>query len=248
MSIGDRMPKGSLTVSELLDSLEKFYGAQKPNWPTDPYEAIIWGQCGYPATDANCLAGWDRLKRDAGIEPGTLIRVPVRTVTQALKAGGVFPGLRATRLKKIAWRIENKFRGDLRSALCGDPLDALQILSSFPDMTEARSERILLFAGIVAFPAVPTKFSHVLLRVFYGRERENALINYAKSQQLVASEVPETFATRTRAYLLLKHHGGLICGRKNPACEICPVAPKCAFCHGRSHHCKTKSTSAIDSA
>lgn len=42
-------------------------------------------------------------------------------------------------------------------------------------------------------------------------------------------EVPETFDARTRAYLLLKHHGQEICKRTKPRCEKCPVRSNCCF-------------------
>jgi len=31
------------------------------------------------------------------------------------------------------------------------------------------------------------------------------------------------------AYLLLKRHGGEICKRTKPKCEICPISSACAY-------------------
>jgi len=38
-------------VLEVLDILENLYGPQKAAGPTDPYEMILYVNCGYPATD-----------------------------------------------------------------------------------------------------------------------------------------------------------------------------------------------------
>jgi endonuclease III len=45
----------------------------------------------------------------------------------------------------------------------------------------------------------------------------------------MAAEVPEEFAARRRAYLLLKKHGQEICKRARPKCEICPISGMCAY-------------------
>jgi len=59
----------NLTIPDLLDELEAFYGPQEPCWPVDPYQFLIWWHCGYPASDATCTRGWSALKREVGVEP-----------------------------------------------------------------------------------------------------------------------------------------------------------------------------------
>jgi hypothetical protein len=53
------VPQSRLTVSKILDHLEKFYGPQVPLFPVDPYEFLVWWYFGYPASDAACRKGWD---------------------------------------------------------------------------------------------------------------------------------------------------------------------------------------------
>src|SRR5436309_3451615 len=62
-----------------------------------------------------------------------------------------------------------------------------------------------------------------------GQRCGNYGVNYREAQLAIAAEVPETFDARTRAYLLLKHHGQEICKRTKPKCEECPVNSNCAF-------------------
>jgi len=53
-------------VLEVLDILENLYGPQKAAGPTDPYEMILYVNCGYPATDVSCSKGFEVLKREWG--------------------------------------------------------------------------------------------------------------------------------------------------------------------------------------
>jgi endonuclease III len=113
--------------------------------------------------------------------------------------------------------------------LAGPLSEARRALKKFPGIADPGTDRILLFAGIAHIAAVPSNCRHVLIRVLRGQERENYGANYREAQQAIAAEVPETLDARTRAYLLLKHHGQKICKRTNPKCEECPVSSNCAF-------------------
>jgi len=56
-------------VNRILETLEKTYGPQQAAGPTDPYEMIVYLNCGYPASDARCAKGFDALKREVGLSP-----------------------------------------------------------------------------------------------------------------------------------------------------------------------------------
>jgi endonuclease III len=74
----------------------------------------------------------------------------------------------------------------------------------------------------------------VLVRIVFGRERENYAVNYREAQDAIESQIPATFDARIRAYLLLKHHGQATCKRTNPKCDDCPVNKTCAFFSGKN--------------
>jgi endonuclease-3 len=227
------MRQAGLTTPELLDKLETFYGKQEPCWPVDPYEFIVWWHCGYPASDAACEKGWNKLRGEVGIEPHNLLEATPRKLASALKSGGMVPELRALRLKEIARRVKDELGGDLRAALAGPLSEARKTLKKFPSIADPGADRILLFAGIAPIAAIPSNCPQVLVRVVRGQERENYGVNYREAQQVIAADVPETFDARTRAYLMLKHHGQEICKRTKPKCEECPVSSECAFFVGQ---------------
>ena len=186
------MQRTTLTTLELLDVLEKFYGTQQPCWPVDPYEFIVWWHCGYPASDALCTKGWEKLQREVGIDPRNLLAASPGKLASALKPGGMVPELRALRLKEIARRVTDELGGDLRAPLRGPISAARKTLKKFPNIADPGADRILLFAGIAPLAAIPSNCPQVLVRVMQGQERENYGVNYREAQQVITADVPET--------------------------------------------------------
>lgn len=223
------MAQSRVSIRDVLDKLEEFYGPQEPSFPTDPYEFLVWWHCGYPASDAACSKGWADLTREVGIEPQKLLRAKPAKLSAALKAGGMFPELRAERLKEVAMRVQDEFGGDLRATLMGPIPQARKKLKSFHSIADPGADRILLFGGISPIAAVPSNCVHALDRILHKSESKNYSVAYRVAQGVLASDLPETFDARTRAYLLLKKHGQDTCKRTKPRCEICPVRSQCAF-------------------
>ena len=223
------MPNSRLALSEILNRLEKLYGPQEPSFPVDPYEFLVWWYCGYPASDAACSKGWNSLTRDVGIDPGKLLKAKPAKLAAAIKPGGMLPELRAERLQELAFRVENEFGGDLRAALAVPLPKARKILKSFHGIADPGADRILLFTGVSPIAAVPSNCAGVLLRILKKGAGENYSATYREEQRIIAAELPETFDARTRAYLLLKHHGQQLCKRANPKCSECPLRPHCAY-------------------
>lgn len=230
------MRKSEISIPDLLNTLEKSYGKQEPCWPADPYEFIVWWHCGYPASDAACTKGWEKLKSEVGIEPHNLLSATPQKLATALKVGGMVPELRALRLKEIAMRVKDEVGGDLRAALTGSLSEVRKILKKFPGIADPGADRILLFAAITPVAAVPSNCTQVLVRVLHGPERENYGVNYREGQQALTTEVPATFDARTRAYLLVKHHGQQTCKTTKPKCQECPLSSNCAFFAGQIRH------------
>jgi len=227
------MSKSVVTIAKLLKELESFYGPQQPSWPTDPYQFLLWWHCGYPASDITCAKGWASLTKSIGITPEKLLASSPEKLASALKAGGMVPELRALRLKEIAMRVQDQLDGDLLTALSAPLNQARRELRKFPNIAGPGADRILLFAHIAPIAAVPSNCPHVLVRILLGRERENYGVTYSEAQEAIESQTPATFDARTRAYLLLKHHGQMTCKRTNPKCDQCPVNTYCAFFSGK---------------
>jgi endonuclease III len=217
-------------LARILDTLESHYGVQHPHWPTDPFQFLVWWQCGYPPSEERCAKGWEALNHEVGVAAEQLVTARASRIARALKPGGMVPELRATRVKAIASRVQREFAGDLRSVLAALPVaKARALLKQFPGIAEPGADRILLFAGLATPAAVPSSCPYVLVRIESGREPATYGAGYAQARQTLEQQLPATSAARMRAWLLLQVHGRSLCKRTTPKCAVCPVAASCAY-------------------
>jgi endonuclease III len=217
------------TITRILDTLESLYGALAVFAPSDPYEFLVWWHSGYPASEARCEKGWQSLKHRVGIAPQQLMAASTAKLTDALKAGGMVPEVRAARLKDIAARVQAEYSGDLRTALTQLSVpQARKALKTFPGIGNPGADRILLFARLVPIAAVPSACPHVLVRLAHGPEGDKYPALYAAAQRML-DELPASFEARIRGYLLINRHGGELCKRTHPACARCPLHSVCIF-------------------
>jgi endonuclease III len=234
------MQKFKTGLRRVLEALEEHYGKQAPVGPSDPYEMILYANCGYPATDASCTKGYDALREEVGTKPGEILAAPRAKLAKIMRLGGIVPDVRAERLKTIAKIANEEFGGDLKWSLkkllqeekkgAGKGIRlAKKALKEFPVIGEPSADKILLFADLVPIAAVPSACIGVPQRILFGEEDKNYASGYRAAQEAMTAELPETFDARQRAYLLLKRHGAEICKRTKPKCEICPICAMCAY-------------------
>jgi endonuclease III len=221
-------------LSRLLDELESFHGPQAARWPTDPYQFLVWWHSGYPASEERCTRGWESLTEKIGSSPAELLEATASRLAGALKAGGMIAQLRAQRLKQIAQQVREQYHGDLRGALGRLPLAEVRTrLKRFAGIADPGADRIILFGGLSPLADANSAHPQVLVRIESGQPHPAYNANYRASQQIITTQVADTFAARTRAYLLLQEHGQRVCKRSNPKCSICPLAGSCAFTRRR---------------
>jgi len=216
-------------ISRILDRLEKHYGQRKPMAPGGAYAMVIYANCGYPANDATCGTGFDALTESIGVEPAQILAASDQKLAACLRLGGIFPELRAQRLKEIAARVQDKYSGDLNAALSKSLPEARKILKQFPTIGDPGADKILLFTRAAPIPAVPSNCVHVPLRLGFGTHHKTYAKDYRSAQEALAAELPEQCEARLRAYLLLQHHGQELCKRSRPKCEECPVSADCRY-------------------
>lgn len=234
------MQKSTRGLGRVLEALEEHYGKQVAVGPSDPYEMILFVNCGYPATDAACTKGYEALRREVGTTPAEILAAPKAKLAKLMRLGGIVPELRAERLKTIANIVNEEFGGDLKWSLgkllreekkgAGKGIRlAKKALKEFPVIGEPGADKILLFAELAPVAAVPSACIGVPQRILFGEEDKNYAAGYRAAQEVMTEELPESFDTRQRAYLLLKRHGAEICKRTKPKCEICPISRMCVY-------------------
>jgi endonuclease III len=220
-------------LAQILDRLEVHYGKLEPIGPTDPYGLVLFLNCGYPASDENCVEGFSALRAAVGISVQEILDAPQSRLAKCLKRGGIFPELRAKRLKQIATIVQQDFGGDLRVILKQLVPDAKKVLKRFPTIGDPGAERILLFSGAAALPAVPANCLQVPLRLGFGTEAKSFGASYRSVQQALAAELPAQCAGIVRAYLLFRRHAQELCKRVTPSCSQCPVTTLCNYTGAR---------------
>jgi endonuclease III len=218
------------TFASQLDALESFHGRQRPDWPVDPYEFLVWWHCGYPSSDEACFNGWAALKAEQDLAPAKLAKARTPTLARLLQAGGFVAELRAQRIKSVAGEVMEEWGGNLSRALRGMPIAAaMKALKKLPGIGEPGAERILLFGDIAPVPAVPSNATQVAVRMQRGASFDAYTKDYREGRRLIEANVPATLAARQRSFLLLKIHGQTLCKRSKPQCDSCPIASGCAF-------------------
>lgn len=212
----------------LLRKLEKYHGSVAFTEPTDPYELIIHTNCGYPPSEDNCRKGFEALQSAVGLSPAALLAASESLLAKTLRAGGIVPELRASRLKLIARLVTEDFGGDLGSALDGSKA-ARKALKRFPTIGDPGADKILLFCAGIPIAAVPSNCLQVPLRLGLAVERSSYAASYRAVQEaLTRLSAGERDAMR-RTYLLLRRHGQELCRRTKPQCGRCPVAEMCPY-------------------
>ena len=218
-----------MELGAILDRLEGLYGEIGSPTPGEPYELVVFLNCGYPASDESCAKGYGALAAEVGTGPAGILAADAAGLVRLMRAGGIVPELRAQRLKWIAAFVQDQLGGDLKGALARAPERARKLLMRFPTLGEPAAERILLFCGLEPAAAAPAGGLQVLTRLGICEEGKNFAATYRGARAAIEVGVPRDFAARQRAYLLLKTHGHRLCRRSAPLCGQCPLAGGCDY-------------------
>ncbi len=212
----------------LIQRLRKFHGAPVEPPSRDPYHLLLWEQVAYLASDAERLEAFRLLKQRVGLAPGKILgarRSELEAITR--RGGAVAWRERAERLQRVAERVQDKWDGNLNAAL-RLPLDqAKRELARYPSIGRAGAERILLLTGVHPVLGLDSNALRVLQRLGYGRLLKGWDAQYRSAQEAASAELPDTAASRRRAFLLLRHHGQTVCRRTAPRCNDCPLLVDC---------------------
>jgi len=133
-----------MTVSKLVNTLQRNYGAPAPPPSIDPLELIIWENIAYLATDERRAAAFAALKRDIGTRPEQILAAK-HSALAAIGKAGILPDVSAEKLVAIAKIAYEEFDSDIRSVLKKPLPQAKKALKRFPSIGDPAAEKILLF-------------------------------------------------------------------------------------------------------
>jgi adenine-specific DNA glycosylase len=141
--------------------------------------------------------------------------------------GGMRPDVRVGRWRAIA-ALTIEAGGDLDAALHALPLaKARALLKRFPTIADPAADKILLFAGIAAMPALESNGLRALARLGLFVEGRSYDQSYKSGIAVLKAQGPSDFDGLRRAYLGLREHGKVLCRRNTPECAPCPLSDGC---------------------
>ena len=196
---------------------------------TDPLAILVWENIGYLIDDDTRTELFDEFRRRIGLKAQEIANAPVSTIAGIAKRGGMHPQKRADRLKEIGRLAIRECDGDVVARLRALPLPkARALLKKFPAIGDPGADRILLFAGIAAVPALDSNGLRALVRMGFADEGKSYAQAYKSGVAALAKEGAGDFDWLRRAWLVLRAHGKALCKRSAPLCEPCPLDRVCA--------------------
>jgi endonuclease-3 len=188
---------------------------------------VLWEQVAYLASDDKRSKAFDFLRSRIGTNAAMIAGAGKAALVEIAAVGGVFPELRAERMRESAAMVIKDFGGDLDSVFALPSAQAKKALQRFPMIGEPGAEKILLFGGNLEVLALESNGLRVLTRLGFTREAKSYSATYRAARQATLELLPVTITRLRQAHLLLRRHGMDLCFRNGPACNSCPVRPSC---------------------
>jgi endonuclease-3 len=217
-----------VSLPELIDRLESFYGKPAPPEYTDPWELIVWENVAYLVDDERRQQAMTDLREKIGMTPEEIMDAPP---ARLIKSGvrGIVPEQSAQKLRRSAEIALEEFAGDLKPILKLPLAKAKKALKRFPAIGDPGAEKILLFGHAYPILALDSNGLRVLLRLGYGEETPNYSATYRSVQKAVETESIKQFPWLIKAHQLLRRHGQELCRRSRPSCPKCPLQSQCPY-------------------
>ena len=217
-----------LSLSGVLDRLERFYGRPDPPEVTDPPGDDPLREHRLPRDGREAKRRLEGIPKRIGTKPAEILAASAAELLPIARAG-ILAADRVEKVQEIANIALEKFGGDLGGALDASPGDARRALKRFPGIGDPGAERILLFSGREKILALDSNGLRVLLRLGYGEETKSYSASYRSAQKATRSQWRDDSDWLIRAHQLFRRHGQEICKRAHPLCERCPVTNDCAY-------------------
>jgi endonuclease III len=223
------MPPRPTRLARTLGTLERLYGKQKPPPARGALELVLWENVAYLVSDEQREKAFAALKKHVGTKASKILAAPYETLLGIASTGGMHPERRVEKWIAIAETVVRDHDGNLGGVLELPLAAALRALQVFPGIGRPGAEKILLFSGAHALPALESNALRALVRLGFAAEEKSYDKTYRAVQTAIASELPATVPAWTRAHLLLRRHGQELCKNSAPLCDECPLADGCAY-------------------
>lgn len=210
-----------------VKQLENRYGKPAKPPARGAFELVVYENIAYLADEEKRDLAFAEFKKRVGTRPADVLSTKPVDLVSIAALGGIFPELRAGRLRKSAEMVRDKFDGDLEQVLKWESTKAIKALTKFPAIGEPGAEKILLFCGAHAALAPESNGLRVLVRLGFAKEDANYQKMYRGARIALRAIVGDQCEPLINAHLLLKKHGQELCKRSKPQCDDCPLRKDC---------------------
>ena len=166
------------------------------------------------------------LRKATGLTAAGLLGCRREALREIAEQGGPHAELRVGKWRAIGELVEQHFDGDLQAALSLPLPKARAALKRFPGIGAPGADKVLLFTGAHAVPALESNGLRVLVRLGFAED----LGDYAKTYRTGVAAL-EAWTGQApwlrRAYDLLRAHGQTLCKHRAPHCDTCPLEETC---------------------
>ena len=221
-----------ITLRRIVDRLRSSYGAPAPPLAMDPFSVVLYENIAYLALEERRASAFRELQRRVGITPQAIARASSATLRAVAATGGVYPELRAARMREAARIVVEEFGGDVTSVLSKPPALRRKLLKKFPAIGDPGVDKILLFSRTEPVMALESNGLRVLLRIGFGTESKSYAASYKSVQRALGAFHARDFDLLIDAHVLLARHGREICKRTAPFCDLCALRNSCAYFQG----------------
>ena len=196
---------------------------------TEPLQLILWENIGYLIDDDRRAVLFKEFEGRVGLTPQEIEAADSEILFDIARRGGMRPETRVQRWRDIATIVISRAGGDLAGALKAlPPAKARALLKAFPTIGDPGADKILLFAGIAARPALDSNGVRALARLGFFLEGRDYGASYRAAIDVLVRHGDADRDWLVTAYLALREHGRTLCKRAAPICLPCPLDAACA--------------------
>jgi endonuclease III len=200
-----------------------------PVVPTEPLAMILWENIGYLIDDARRRELFDAFQAAVGLDAAAMAAADEAVLMPIARRGGMRPETRVQRWRAIARLVLERAGGDLAATLRVLPLaKARALLKAFPVIADPGADKVLLFSGIDAGPALESNGLRALARLGFFAEQTSYGRSYKAGIEILATGGRPDRDWLVDAHLLLRELGKTTCRRGEPVCAACPADALCA--------------------
>jgi endonuclease-3 len=215
------------SLPAVLDRLERRYGAPPRPLPRKALDWILWENAAYLVSDERRAAAYGALARATGLSAKGILAKPRKELLALAAQGGMLAEGRVGKWIEIAETVRERFGGDLEGRLDGSLAEARRALKAFPGIGAPGADKILLFTGRHALPALESNGLRVVIRLGLAGEGKSYAASYREAIRALEPFAGRGCAWLVRAHLLLRRHGQELCRNSAPECERCPLEGAC---------------------